>query len=61
MKLTRISTPLHGVYTKSEGGLEWLQYWRGVRHEWYWHGIWVWMACRRRDRPMHMLIKNIIA
>lgn len=54
--MTRKSTSVHGAYYKRDGSLEWWQYWRGVRHDWYWHGILVWTRCRKRDRPMHQLI-----
>lgn len=58
MTLIHTATPMHGVYYKREGSLEWWQYWRGIKHVWYWRGIPVWKALRRRDRPMYQLIHN---
>lgn len=64
MKLERISTPKHGMYFHQEPGprgLGWWQYYKAVDHVWYWHGIPVWWAMRRRDRPMHEFIRKICA
>lgn len=58
MTLIHTATPMHGAYYKREDDLEWWQYWRGIKHVWRWHGIPVWTAMRRRDRPMHLLIHN---
>ena len=60
MKITYEATPMHGAYIKRDGSLEWWQYWRGIRHTWRWCGIPIWTAMRRRDRPMHLLIKNAL-
>jgi len=60
VKLIRESKPMHGCYYRREPDLSWWQYWRGIRHTWYWHGIPVWSVCRKRDRPMYEMIKMAI-
>lgn len=54
--MQHVSTPKHGMYFHQEPGprgLGWWQYWKGIEHVWYWHGIPVWWRMKRRDRPMH--------
>lgn len=60
--MVRTSEPVHGIRFHQEPGprgLGWWQYWRGVRHTWRWHGIGVWSALRKRDRPMYELTSRI--
>lgn len=62
MKLVHHAVAVHGIRWHEEPGprgLCWLQYWRGVRHTWRWHGIPVWTRLRRRDRPMHEFTRMI--
>lgn len=58
MKLERRSIPMHGCYLDKGDGLEWIQYWRGVQHTWYWHGWPVWTRLRMRPRPWYLMMQN---
>lgn len=58
-RLTHVATPMHGIERRDGDGLWWWQYWTGVGHVWYWHGIPVWYRLRRRDRPMYEFTRRI--
>lgn len=59
MRTERTSQQMHGMYFYRGTDLNWWQYWRGVEHVWRWHGIPVWWALRKRDRPMHEFTRQI--
>ena len=57
--MERVSTSYHGIERRDGDGLWWHQYWKGIRHTWYFHGIPLWTRMRKRDRPMHEFVKRI--